>query len=140
MFFIPGGANHLVEKELKRPLQYLICFFHALEKVLSRYFKWLDGKPVSPNYDGPIGKKLVKGVTLKPIVNFEPIPTSAPELPPDLVASLNTDMRLLYELCHGISNGPDALPDSLAKKQPGKCHQVSDTFPLCNLCPTFDPP
>lgn len=110
-----NGVIALLEKHLKRPLQWFVCLLHANELPLRHLFLSLDGTTTGPNsFSGCIGKKLVKCLDFKPEA-FEAIPTELPEVNINL---LSTDQKYLYEICSAISAG--LVSPSLASRDPGK--------------------
>lgn len=67
---IHGGILRLLELEIKRPVQWLICLLHFNELPLRSYFKFLDGGTSGPkNYEGPIGKAIINCHTI-PVAKF----------------------------------------------------------------------
>lgn len=110
-----NGVIVLLEKHLKRPLQWFVCLLHANELPLRHLFSSLDGTTTGPNtFSGSLGKQLDKCLDLK-IETFEPIPTELPDLDIDL---LSTDQKYLYQICSAISSG--TVSPNLANKDPGK--------------------
>lgn len=68
-----GGIIRLLELEINRPVQWIICLLHFNELPLRAYFKFLDGETSGPkNYIGPIGKAIVECEKIPP-VDFIPI-------------------------------------------------------------------
>lgn len=68
-----GGIIRLLEQEIDRPVQWLICLLHLNELPLRAYFKYLDGDTSGPkNYEGPIGKA-IGDCEKYPPVKFVPI-------------------------------------------------------------------
>jgi hypothetical protein len=56
-----NGVISLIEKDLNRPLQWIICMFHLNELPLRHLFKMLDGSTSGPNtYKGIIGSAIEK--------------------------------------------------------------------------------
>ncbi|CAG9794368.1 unnamed protein product [Diatraea saccharalis] len=110
-----NGVIVLLEKHLKRPLQWFVCLLHANELPLRHLFSGLDGTTTGPNtFSGRLGKQLDKCLDLK-IVAFEPISTKLPDLNIEL---LSTDQKYLYQMCCAISSG--TVSPNLANKDPGK--------------------
>ena len=68
-----GGIIALMEQELQKPLQWLICQLHANELPLRHLLIHLDGATSGPHaFKGKIGKAMSVCETL-PIVDFTPI-------------------------------------------------------------------
>ena len=124
VLIFPVGANHRLQRKLKRNLVLIGCLLHAVEKVWQRYFLKLEGlKTTCPKYTGPVGRNFSDGLTLRPIVeNLMAIPGNVKKYAKDFIDSMNTDTKLLYELCLAIQEGK--FSDSLANRKPGKCHQA----------------
>ena len=118
-----GGANRYVEVKLERPLLYVVCVFHGVEKTFQSYFLHLENvASTGPFYNGPHGKLLKDGVALEPIVQFEKVPGLVGEYPEDFINSMNNDLILFYELCIAIQTG--VFSESLMRKKLAKCHKA----------------
>lgn len=110
-----NGVIVLLEKRLKRPLQWFVCLLHANELPLRHLFSSLDGTTTGPNsFSGCIGKSLDKCLDLE-VEAFEPIVTELPILDSNL---LSTDQNYLFQMCTAISNG--TVSSNLASKDPGR--------------------
>lgn len=110
-----NGVIVLLEKHLKRPLQWFVCLLHANELPLRHLFSSIDGTTTGPNtFSGMLGKQLDNCLDFK-IEAFEPISTELPDLNIDL---LSTDQIYLYQMCSAISSG--TVPPNLAYRDPGK--------------------
>lgn len=108
-----NGVITRLEKTLKRPLQRLICQLHANELNLRHLLTKLDGVTSGPTtFSGPIGSQL-KTSHLKPIVEFEPIPTTIPIL----TTKVSSDQQYLYDICNAVSSG--YCSQSLANRHTG---------------------
>lgn len=111
-----GGIIRLVEEELQRPLQWLICELHLNELPFKALFTAVDGDTSSPSdFIGPLGKTLSKSLNLQP-VKFIPLPTNVLDFDGD-VKTLSTDQLYLYEMCKAISTG--VCSSNLSKRNPG---------------------
>ena len=109
-----GGTIRLMEEELQKPLQWLICQLHANELPLRHLLIHLDGATSGPRaFTGKIGMAISVCEKL-PIVVFKPIES---DLPPMTAADLNTDQKYLYEMCEAVSNGYCSEP--LSRRNPG---------------------
>ena len=107
------------------------CLKHANEKPWGKYLQYCDGKgkidSKSPSFDGHIGKQFKNGIKKQPIVTFETFPDcNLEELPEDLVKSMNSDYKTLYDLGLAIKTG-EVSPE-LAARTLGKCHQARYVF------------
>lgn len=110
-----GGLIALLENQLNRPLQWMICQLHANELPLRHLMEELDGGTEGPEaFSGEIGKSL-KHCTEYPIVKFK---TRHCELPIIDKKDLSTDQSYLYDICNSISSG--VCSDRLSKLEPGK--------------------
>ena len=79
-----GGVIRLLEEELGRPLQWLVCLLHGNELQLLHLFKHLDGATTGPRgYSGIIGKQLQNCENLS-LVSYLSIYNNVPTLPPEL--------------------------------------------------------
>ena len=115
-----NGIISLLEKEMGRPLQWIVCLFHGNELPFRHLCRFLSGKTTGPaRYAGDIGDKIGNCEEL-PLVNFKPIQGYLPEILM-VLKDLSTDQKYLLEICQAISSGI-CSPD-LAKRNPGKlCH------------------
>lgn len=113
-----GGLIALLENQLERPLQWMICQLHANELPLRHLMQELDGGTDGPEtFSGEIGKSL-KHCMQYPVVKFK---TRHCELPLITKKDLSTDQQYLYDICSSISSG--ACTARLSKLEPGKiCH------------------
>lgn len=111
-----NGAIRMMELYLKRPVQWLICLFHANELPLRHLLQKLDGPSTGPSgYSGTIGKALETCENL-PVVSFNPIQSgNFPVLVPD---DLSTDQKYLWDICQTVTSG--ICTESLANRNPGK--------------------
>lgn len=114
---IKNGVIYLLEKELGRPLQWLICLFHFNELPLRHLITHLDGRTSGPHgLTGAIGSKLEHCEEL-PVVNFERISSNLPRMNNE-EHDLSTDQKYLSEIVQAIESG--IVSGSLASKNPGK--------------------
>lgn len=111
-----NGAIRMLELYLKRPLQWLICLFHANELPLRHLLQHLDGPTSGPRgYSGPIGKALQASEN-SPATTFLTIPSeNLPALVPD---DLSSDQKYLWDICQAVTTG--VCSESLAQRNPGK--------------------
>ena len=117
-----GGILKLIEIEIERPLQWLICLLHANELPFRHVFECIDGKTSGPtSFKGMIGKKISKDLTKANIVEFTPVQCDI-KMPEYIVKDLSTDQKYLYEMCIGITTG--RIPQNLALKSPGALHHA----------------
>lgn len=110
-----GGAIRILELQLQKPLQWIICLLHANELPLRHLIRELDGRTSGPEgLTGPIGKQLVNCDKL-PVVKFNSI--TSPEI---LVGDneLSTDQQYLLEIHRAVSSGE--CSSHLAARNPGK--------------------
>jgi hypothetical protein len=109
------GAIRLLEEQLGRPLQWLVCLLHANELPLRHLLQKLDGRTSGPKaFTGPIGKRLTNCEDL-PVVPFASITF---ENCPDITsADLSSDQQYLYAMCQAVSSG--SCHADLALQKPG---------------------
>jgi len=108
------GIIRLIEEELGKPLQWLVCQLHGNELPLRHLLEHLDGSTTGPRaFSGPIGKAL-STCQLMPVVAFEKVCADLPTV--DLL-SLSTDQKYLWEITNAISCG--VCSPALAQRQPG---------------------
>ncbi|KAJ2945333.1 hypothetical protein O0L34_g9424 [Tuta absoluta] len=113
-----SGAIRLTELKLGRPLQWFICQLHANELPLRHLFSRLDGGTSGPRgYSGPIGQALETCESL-PIQNYANVAGNKTDLQHDVVKTLSTDQKYLYDICEAVSSGVCSV--ELANRQPGK--------------------
>lgn len=114
---IKGGVLRLIELEVKRPIQWLVCQLHGNELPLRHLFHYFDGKTTGPStFSGPIGK-LLETCEKLPIIKYLPIKVDS-EMTSLKSTDLSTDQKYLLDMCQAISSGECSL--SLAHRQPGK--------------------
>ena len=109
------------------PVTWVPCLKHCNEKPWGKYLLFCDWKgnikSKSPSFDGHIGIQFKKGIKLLPIIDFEKFPDCIfKELPDDLVKSMNSDYKTLYDLCLAVKTG--VVSPELAARTLGICHQA----------------
>lgn len=110
-----GGVIRLMEKQIGKPIQWLICLLHANELPLRHLLHALDGKTTGPHsLSGPIGS-LLATCESRPVKKFLAIEADLPEINEE---DLSTDQQYLYKICCAIKTG--TCSESLSKKNPGK--------------------
>lgn len=108
-----AGVIRLLEMELGRPLQWVICQLHCNELPLRHILEHLDGATTGPrSFSGPIGKSLSNCEQL-PIVQFQKIEGQLPEVNKKV---LSTDQKYLLDICKAVSSGE--FPQKLATRSP----------------------
>jgi len=111
-----GGVIRLIEEQLNKPLQWVICQLHANELPLRHLFQHLDGKTSGPRgFSGALGKQLENCHKL-PVKKFKPIKGNMPFL--ETAIDLSTDQKYLFNICVSIINGECSI--DLARTNPGK--------------------
>lgn len=112
-----GGVVHLIESELQRPVQWLVCMLHINELPLRHLFLHLDGASTGPrSFSGPLGKVL-RDCERLPIAVFESIDFNRSLDLSDVRDELSTDQKYLWDICQSISEGHCSM--SLAHRSPG---------------------
>lgn len=97
-----NGVIRLFEKNLQRPLQWIICMFHLNELPLRHLFNKLDGSTIGPSSSiGPIGK-LIENCEKLPVTSYKVIQS---ELPYFQSVNISTDQKYLYEMTNAVING-----------------------------------
>lgn len=110
-----GGVIRLLEQNLEKPLQWIVCLLHANELPLRHLIEELDGKSSGPaGYSGTIGKRL-SDCEKQPVVQFEVIPSEIIEIDSN---ELSTDQKYLLEIYRAVSSGN--CSQDLSCKNPGK--------------------
>lgn len=114
-----GGVVRLLEENMKKPLQWIVCLLHCNELPLRHLINNIDGKTTGPaSFKGPIGSKLNECEKL-PIVEFEQIQGE------ELVVTtsdLSTDQKYLLKIYTAVTSGH--CPDDVARLNPGKIHHA----------------
>ena len=109
-----NGVIRLIEVELGKPMQWLVCQLHGNELPLRHLLQHLDGPTTGPRaFSGPIGKALAT-CQLMPVTAFEKIDCDMPTV--DL-KSLSTDQKYMWEIANAVSCG-ECSP-ALTQRQPG---------------------
>jgi hypothetical protein len=118
------GAIAEVERNLGKPLQWLICLKHFNELPFRHIFDELDGGfgTSGPNsFKGELGKEVAGDIHLRDVVTFEPIESSLEDIPEDIFKGLSRDQQLLFKYAKAIIAG--TVPVSLKDQKPGPlCH------------------
>ena len=91
---------------------------------MQSYFVLNDGDTNSPTYNGIIGSLIKDGLDLQQPIKFKKVRGKVKDYTddPGFLASLNSDMELLYKYCLALQSGK--LPDGLEKRIPGKIHKA----------------
>jgi hypothetical protein len=108
------GVIRLMEEELGKPLQWLVCQLHGNELPLRHLFEHLDCSTTGPRaFSGAIGKALSTCQHM-PVVAFKKI---GADLSIADLDSLSTDQKYLWEITNAVSCG-ECSP-ALAQRHPG---------------------
>ena len=119
-----SGAIAEAERNLGKPLQWLICLKHCNELPLRHVFDELDGGfgtsgPTS--FKGELGQEVAGDVHKADVIKFEKIDSTLSDIPDDVSGSLSRDQKLLYRYAKAIMHG--TVPDNLKDQKPGPlCH------------------
>ena len=108
------------ERDLQRPLLWLICQLHGNELPLRHYFDQCDGgfgTSGPDSFNGPIGKACKGDIHLLDTVEFEKIETSLGDLEEKVWKDLSCDQQLLYRWTKAIASG--VVPADLAGRVAG---------------------
>ena len=109
-----GGIIRLLEMDLQKPLQPIICLFHLNELPLKALMRTFVGKSLSSkSYEGPLGRAILRDdLSTLPVADYKPISwdnedeTPFPRFDDEfLQQSLRSDQLLLYHLCLGAKMG-----------------------------------
>lgn len=95
-----GGIIRVIEEHLQRPLQWMVCQFHAIEIPLRNLCLYLDGHTKGPRCCSGTLKEQLNCCYKLPIVDFIPIGTSLPEIHS---LDLSTDQVYQLDICHTVS-------------------------------------
>ena len=96
------------ERDLQRPILWLICQLHGNELGLRHYFDQCDGgfgTSGPDSFNGPIGKACKGELHLLDTVEFEKIETSLDDLEDIVWKDLSCDQQLLYRWTKAIAAG-----------------------------------
>ena len=92
-----------MEKELERPLHWVICQFHGNELPFRHLFEMLDCKTAGPTpYCGTIGKSLASCENL-PIIKFDAVET--PNIPIVNPTDFSSDQKYLSDIWNAVKTG-----------------------------------
>lgn len=117
-----GGAIRLFEMEYGKTVQWVQCMLHTNELPLRALIENLDGGFKSKNsLSGPIGKRLTRAIEELPIVEFNMISFSVPDINVEGLKT-SSDQQYLLNICLAISKG--CVPEKLASTTIG---------PLCKV-------
>ena len=119
-----SGAIAETERNLGKPLQWLICLKHCNELPLRHVFDDLDGGmgTSGPNsFKGELGQAVAGDVYKEEVAKFDKIGSSLDEMPNDIFEKLSRDQKLLYRYAKAVIFG--TVPDNLKDQKPGPlCH------------------
>lgn len=144
-----GGIIKLIEIQLNRPLQWLICQLHMNELLFKHVFTYIDGNTSGPDtFKGEIGKHINEDLTKLEIVQFTPVRNCqyASPIPIKVINELSSDQKYLYDISIAIQSG--VVSKELALRSPGNIHHarwltranrilrlyISNSKPSQNLC------
>ena len=112
------GAVTLLEKLLDRKIHKIGCLLHWNELPLREIVKQLDGKNDSGTiWTGPIGKRLHEDIHLKPPVKFKKVSSTLGVPPPEVMADLSGDQKLLLNYVLAIDAGE--IPENIVNLKAG---------------------
>ena len=98
-----NGVITLLERKLRRPLQWVICMLHLNELPLRHLFKLMDGSTSGPSsFKGPIGCVIVNDLRSLPIEKFRRIQGRVPKLNQEVISKFTGDQRYFYEMARAI--------------------------------------
>ena len=115
-----SGAVAELERNIQKPVQWLVCLKHSNELPMRHVFNKLDGgygTSGPESFKGPIGKDLSGDIHLDPVSTFEKIESNLPDLPEPVLADMSRDFVLLYRYSRAVSEG--SVSDDLASQKPG---------------------
>jgi len=128
-----GGAIHLLEQQLDRPLQWLICSLHLNELPLRHLCRKLLGPSEGPTqWKGPVGKALTTCETL-PLADFRTIP-EGDQLPDVDLDDISRDQGYLYRIVTAVRTG--IVSEDLMREKPGAmslARWVTTASRICRL-------
>ena len=94
-----GGAIHMVEMRLQRPVQWIICLLHSNELSLRHLIEDLDGKTNRPKgFAGPFGRQLNNCEKL-PVAEFDAIVSPNIDIND---TKLSTDQKYLLDIYRAV--------------------------------------
>lgn len=98
-------------------MHWCICLLHLNELPLRHLVEILDGKTAGPrSYTGNLGKELNSCHEL-PLIEFQTVSSPhMPVLPPDVLKTLSTDQKYLYEIVQMVATGRTS---NVASQTPG---------------------
>ena len=110
-----GGIIRVLEENIQRPLQWVVCLLHCNELPLRHLIEELDGETTGPvGFKGPIGKQLNDCEKL-PVTEYKKIPSE--NINTD-IRDLSTDQHYMLDIYKAVSSGE--CDDSVAMRSPGK--------------------
>jgi len=110
-----GGVIRLMEVEIGRALQWLVCLLHTNELPLRHLLQNLDGVTHFPtSFSGPIGKA-IQACESMPVVQCSPI--TLENFPSVDNTDLSSDQKYLFDMCQVIAAG--VCQEDIALRKPG---------------------
>ena len=117
------GAMRVIQLQVNRPLQVIVCMIHMTESPFKHLLEKLDGGKIKwTATKGLMGTKIKNlNENLTPLVNFQPIPTNVPDVDSQIFAEASNRLRL-HQLCVQISKGREhVLPKFETNQYPVIC-------------------
>jgi len=117
-----NGIIRRMEVMLGRPLQWIICMLHLNELPFQRIFRHYDGKTTGPSsYTGEIGRSIInQDLRLLPLTTFKAVNGNIKKIDEQVVATLSSDQKYLYEIGIAVQNGHSRFPKQLLVRDPGQ--------------------
>jgi hypothetical protein len=105
-----NGILRKIEKQLGRPLQWLVCELHTNELPFRKYFSDVDGGQMTgpATSSGVIAKAIMFDPKDIPIVDFLPIAGQVVDVPDEVRKDLSTDQLYFMKACLTVQVGHDS--------------------------------
>ena len=93
---IHNSVIRVMEQELEKTVQHIICLLHSNELPFRHEFIAVDGTTSGPDaFQGKIGKDVAKDVWTEDIVNFPTVKAKMPTLTKEQLKDTSRDQHLV---------------------------------------------
>lgn len=124
-----NGIIRIIERELSKPLQWLVCLLHCNEIPFRDVCKTVDGEATGPiTFKGPIGKELLFDVKHLDLVSFDAVQGNTLPVSCEVASELSKDQLYLLTAALAVQLGSEKASQDdlmyLKAAEPGAMHHA----------------